>query len=57
MERWPKRWITKIYGTELLTSLLVQVKKPVPRDFPGGPVVKTLHSQCRGPRFDPWPGS
>ena len=24
------------------------------RDFPSGPVVKTLHSQCRGPRFNPW---
>ena len=26
------------------------------RDFPGGPVAKTLHFQCRsemGPRFDP----
>ena len=26
-------------------------------DFPGGPVAKTLHSQCRGPRFDPWSGN
>ena len=26
------------------------------RDFPGGPVVKTLCSQCRGQGFDPWPG-
>ena len=25
--------------------------------FPGGPVVKTLHSQCRGPGFDPWSGN
>ena len=23
-------------------------------DFPGGPVVKTLHSRCRGPRFNLW---
>ena len=23
-------------------------------DFPGGAVVKTPHSQCRGPGFDPW---
>ena len=23
------------------------------RDFPGGPVVKTLRCQCRGRRFDP----
>ena len=26
-------------------------------DFLGGPVVKTLHSQCRGHRFDPWLGN
>ena len=23
------------------------------RDFPGGPVVKTMCSQCRGPGFNP----
>ena len=27
------------------------------RDFPGGPVAKTPHSQCRGPRFDAWSGN
>ena len=27
------------------------------RNFPGGPVAKTSHSQCRRPRFDPWPGN
>ena len=26
------------------------------RDFPGGPVVKTLHFQCRGCGFHPWSG-
>ena len=26
------------------------------RDFPGGPVVTTLHFQCRGPEFAPWVG-
>ena len=26
-------------------------------DFPGGTVSKTPHSQCRGPRFDPWSGN
>ena len=34
-----------------------QILKEVPRDVPGGPVAKTLSSQCRGPRFDPWSGS
>ena len=27
------------------------------RDFPGGPVGKTPHLQCRVPRFDPWLGN
>ena len=26
-------------------------------DFPGGSVVKTLFSQCRGPESDPCPGN
>ena len=25
-------------------------------DFPGGPVVRTLHFQCRGHIFNPWLG-
>ena len=25
--------------------------------FPGGPVAKTPHSQCRRPQFDPWSGT
>ena len=32
-------------------------KQTVPRDFPRGPVAKTVHSQCRGPGFDPWSGN
>ena len=31
--------------------------KPLIWDFPGGPVAKTLRSQCRGPGFDPWSGN
>ena len=27
------------------------------RDFPGGPVVKTLSFHCRGHRFDHWLGN
>ena len=30
-------------------------KKEKMRYFPGGPVAKTLCSQCRGPWFYPWP--
>jgi len=26
-------------------------------DFPGSPVVKTLHAHCRGHRFNPWWGN
>ena len=26
-------------------------------NFPGGPVARTLHSQCQGPEFDPWSGN
>ena len=26
------------------------------RDFPDCPVAKTPHSQCKGPRFNPWSG-
>ena len=31
--------------------------KNLSRDFPGGPVVKTPHSQCRGDGFSPWLGN
>ena len=27
------------------------------RDFPGGPMAKTLCSQCRGPGLNPWSGN
>ena len=26
-------------------------------EFPGGPVVRTLHFHCRGLGFDPWLGT
>ena len=29
-------------------------QKQIKGDFPGGPVVGTLRSQCRGPKFNPW---
>ena len=32
-------------------------KKACCRDFPGGPVAKTLSSHYRGPRFNPWTGN
>lgn len=33
-----------------------QLRVRVGKDFPGGPVAKTLRSQCRGPGFNPWSG-
>ena len=33
------------------------IKNKKPWDFPGGPVAKTLHSQCSGSRLDPWSGN
>ena len=32
-------------------------KNKIHGDFPGSPAVKTLKSQCRGYRFDPWSGN
>ena len=32
-------------------------RKKIPRDFSGGPVVKTPRSQCRRPGFSPWLGN
>ena len=26
-------------------------------DFPDGPLANTLHSQCKGPKFNPWSGN
>ena len=33
------------------------LKEKTMQDFPGGPVVKTLLSHCRGHRFNPWLGN
>ena len=32
-------------------------EKALIRDFPGGPVARTLSSQCRGPGFNPYAGN
>ena len=50
---------------EELKSLLMRMKEENEkaglklniRDFPGAPVAKTLHSQCKGSGFDPWSGN
>ena len=33
------------------------LKNDLTGDFPGGPVAKTPHYQCRGPGFHPWSGN
>ena len=47
-------------GKELLETNSQQLQKGTDEnhlgDFPGGPVVKTPHFQCRGHRFNPWWG-
>ena len=32
-------------------------KEQVSENFHGGPVAKTVHSQCKGAGFDPWSGN
>ena len=41
----------------MLVFTISLLKRHLLQDFPGGPAAKTLHSQCRGPGFDPWSGN
>ena len=45
-------WVYRISGCGQNSRLRLYVR--MPRDFPGGPVGRTLCPQCRGPRFNPW---
>ena len=47
-------WKKKSY---VLILRVAHFKKLALRDFPCGPVVKTLCFHCRGHRFDPWLGN
>ena len=49
-------WIKKIWFIYTMEYYSV-IKKERNSDFPSGPVAKTLHTQCRGPGFDPWLGN
>ena len=46
-------------GMVLNTGQIKLVENLVKRgtDFPGGPVVRTLRSQSRGPGLNPWSGN
>ena len=46
-------WLILFRGTD---PLKIEVKQYL-SDFPGGSVVKTPHSQCKGPGFDPCSGT
>ena len=41
----------------ILHQVHCQAKTQASWDFPGGPVVKIMHFQCRGHRFNPWSGN
>ena len=42
------------YPSSILAAYSKLWLREANQDFPGGPVVKTLHFQCKGHRFDPW---
>ena len=41
------------YPSSILAAYSKLWLRKAKQDFPGGPVVKTLHVQCKGHRFDP----
>ena len=50
------KWGVKQPGCNITDSKKQSFERKEFRDFLGGPVAKTLSSQCREPRFDPWSG-
>ena len=49
--------MSKCQNSSVIRELLRNNSIKKIRDFPGGPVAKTLHSQYRGPGFDLWSGN
>ena len=49
--------MSKCQNSSVIRELLRNNSIKKIRDFPGGPVAKTLHSQYRGPRFNPQSGN
>jgi len=56
LRRRDQNWVI-FHCDALLPEGSPQLLKLGQRDFPGGPAVKTLGSQCKGPGFDLWPGN
>ena len=66
-ENWwrPEEWEAKVYEGDMELEeypIRSQEKREMSqkkccREFPGGPVAKTLHSQCRGPDSVPGHGT
>ena len=60
---WPNQsYIIKITGESVTFDLGselcgAEIKKVRKRDFPGGPLVKTLHFHCGRQGFEPWLGN
>ena len=48
---------SKKFGFQYKFSIFWDFQVETEMDFPSGPVAKTTHSQCSGPRFDPWSGN
>ena len=49
--------IFKFFLSKITMTSFRSFKESNPWNFSGGPVAKTLLSQCRGPRFDTWSGN
>ena len=47
--------LLKSLSYDLRVWLLLQIQRKW--DVPGGPVAKTRHSQCRGPKYNTWSGN
>ena len=50
-------WTVSIISTPSLPVCKIKKINVQLWDFPGCPVAKTLHSQCRDPGFDLWSGN
>ena len=52
-----KNWKKKIPKSIYCRNTFIKILKCIIWDFPGDPMVKTLHFICRGHGFDPWSGN